>query len=420
MKYPSLALAAALSALAGGAAQAQTEVTVLRVAVNDEQQAYLEQIAEAFEAQNEGVTVRFEYVANEAYKSRLPTLLQSEARPDVFYSWGGQTVVEQVEAGFLQPIDALLPEGFADTIPEAGLQAYSVDGQLYGLPQYATEVVFWTNTALTDQAGVDIEAIASWDDFLAAVQTLKDAGVTPIVAGGQDKWPLHFYWSYLALRQGGPTVITDAMAGENGGFENEAFIAAGREFQRLTELEPFQPGYIATTYETASGMFADGAGAFHLMGDWDYLPMRERSTSGDGLPDEQLAIISFPAVADPVAPGGEAATLGGINGWAVSNSAEPEAVEFLAFMMNAENQREAGRQELFIPIAEGTADEMENPFYIEVAEHIAASSFHQIFLDQFLGASVGATINDISADLAQGVMTPEDAAAQVQEAWDFR
>lgn len=112
--------------------------------------------------------------------------------------------------------------------------------------------------------------------------------------------------------------------------------------------------------------------------------------------------------------------MGGINGWAISNSAEPEAVAFLAFMMNAENQREAGRQELFIPIAEGSADQMENAFYIEVAQHIADSSYHQIFLDQFLGASVGAAINDISADLAQGVITPEDAAAQVQEAWDFR
>lgn len=420
MKYPTAALAAAIAVLAGPAAFAQTEITVLRVAVNDEQEAYLAAIAEAFEAQNEGVTVNFEYVANEAYKSRLPTLLQSNARPDIFYSWGGETLVEQAAAGFLQPIDDLLPEGFSDTIPEAGLQAFSVDGALYGVPQYATEVVFWTNTALTDQAGIDIDAIQSWDDFLAAVQTLKDAGITPIVVGGQDKWPLHFYWSYLALREGGPEIIASAMAGDNGGFEAEPFVAAGRQFQRLTEMEPFQPGFISTTYETASGMFADGAGAFHLMGDWDYLPMRERSTSGEGLPDDQLAIISFPAVSDPVAPGGDTATLGGINGWAVSNSAEPEAVEFLAFMHNAENQREAGRQELFIPIAIGTADEMANPFYITVAEHIEASSHHQIFLDQFLGASVGATINDISADLAQGVLTPEDAAAQVQEAWDFR
>lgn len=420
MNYPTAALAAAIAVIAGQAAHAQVQIDVLRVVVNPEQEAYLEQIARDFEAQNEGVTVRFEYVANEAYKARLPTLLQSNAAPDIFYSWGGQTVVEQVEAGFLQPIDAHLPEGFRETIPEAGLQAYEVEGQLYGLPQYATEVVFWTNTALAEQAGIDYAAIETWDDFLAAVQQAKDAGLTPIIAGGQDKWPLHFYWSYLALREGGPNVVTDAMAGENGGFENEAFIEAGRKFQALAEMDPFQPGYISTTYETASGMFADGAGVFHLMGDWDYLPMRERSTSGEGLPDDQLAIISFPAVESPVAEGGNDATLGGINGWAVTANAEPEAVEFLAFMMNAENQREAGAQQLFIPIAVGTSDGMENPFYVQVAQNIEASSYHQIFLDQYLGASVGATINDISADLAQGSITPEDAAAQVQESWDFR
>jgi raffinose/stachyose/melibiose transport system substrate-binding protein len=420
MNYPTAALAAAIAVIAGQAAHAQVQIDVLRVVVNPEQEAYLEQIARDFEAQNEGVTVRFEYVANEAYKARLPTLLQSNAAPDIFYSWGGQTVVEQVEAGFLQPIDDHLPEGFRETIPEAGLQAYEVEGHLYGLPQYATEVVFWTNTALAEQAGIDYEAIETWDDFLAAVQQAKDAGLTPIIAGGQDKWPLHFYWSYLALREGGPNVVTDAMAGENGGFENEAFIEAGRKFQALAEMEPFQPGYISTTYETASGMFADGAGVFHLMGDWDYLPMRERSTSGEGLPDDQLAIISFPTVEGPVAEGGNDATLGGINGWAVTANAEPEAVEFLAFMMNAENQREAGAQQLFIPIAVGTSDGMENPFYVQVAQNIEASSYHQIFLDQYLGASVGATINDISADLAQGSITPEDAAAQVQESWDFR
>jgi raffinose/stachyose/melibiose transport system substrate-binding protein len=74
-------------------------------------------------------------MSNEAYQARLPTLLQSDAHPDIFYSWGGQTVVEQVEAGFLQPIDDLLPEGFCETLPQAGLQAYEVEGKLYGLPQ---------------------------------------------------------------------------------------------------------------------------------------------------------------------------------------------------------------------------------------------------------------------------------------------
>ncbi|PJE26918.1 carbohydrate ABC transporter substrate-binding protein, CUT1 family [Pseudooceanicola antarcticus] len=420
MKH-TVAMAALLAGLASaGGAMAQTEINVLRVTVNEEQEAYYEQIAEAFEAEHEGVNVTFEYIANEAYKSKLPTLLQSNARPDIFYSWGGQTLVEQAEAGFLQPISSMLSESFVETIPEAGLTAYSVDGTLYGLPLYATEVIFWTNKALTDQAGIDLDAIKTWEDFLGAVQTLKDADITPIVVGGQDKWPVHFYWSYLALREGGKDIISQAMAGEDGGFENEAFVAAGEDFQELVALEPFQPGYMGTTYETASGMFADGAGAFHLMGDWDYLPMRERSTSGEGLPDDQLAIVNFPAISDPVAEGGDAATLGGINGWAVTNSAEPEAVEFLAYMLSAENQREGARQQLFIPIVKGTGDALDNPFYAKVSKDIEDSSYHQIFLDQFLGASVGATVNDISADLAQDAITPEEAAAQVQEAWSFR
>ena len=104
--------------------------------------------------------------------------------------------------------------------------------------------------------------------------------------------------------------------------------------------------------------------------------MRERSTSGKGLPDDQLAIISFSAVSDPVAEGGNDATLGGINGWAVTSSAEPKAVAFLAFMTNAENQCKAGQQQLFIPIADGSSEGMDNPFHVQVAQNIANSSFH--------------------------------------------
>jgi raffinose/stachyose/melibiose transport system substrate-binding protein len=393
---------------------------VLRVQPGDAEQAFYAEVEQRYEEAKAEVDVVFEYIANEAYKAKLPTMLQSDARPDIFYSWGGETLREQAEAGFLESIGDAVPEEVKQTFPEAALNAYTVDGNLYGLPLYATEVVFWVNTDLTEQAGVDHTAIETWDDFLGAVQTLKDAGVTPIVAGGQDKWPLHFYWSYLALREGGPGVVTAAMEGENGGFEAEAFVEAGRDFQELTEMEPFQPGFMGTTYETASGMFADGQGAFHLMGDWDYLPMRGRSASGEGLSDDQLAITSFPVVEDPVSPGGESATLGGMNGWAVAAGADPEAVDFLTFLLNQEHQAEMAEQGIFIPIVKNAEQALDNPFFQQVAQDIAQSGYHQIFLDQFLGASVGATVNDISAELAQGDITPEEAAARVQEAWDFR
>ena len=56
----------------------------------------------------------------------------------------------------------------------------------------------------------------------------------------------------------------------------------------------------------------------------------------------------------------------------------------------------------------------------KVAKDIDQASYHQTFLDQDLGVSVGATVNDISNDLAQGVTSPEEAAERVEEAWQFR
>ena len=416
--YATTAIAVALAA--GAAHAQQTEINILRVQPSDPEQAFYAEVEAAYEAQNPDVDVVFEYIANEAYKSKLPTLLQSDARPDIFYSWGGETLREQSEAGFLRPISDVVPDDILTLFPEAALNTYTVDGSLVGLPLYATEVVFWVNTDLTEQAGVDHTTIETWDDFLGAVQTLKDAGITPIVAGGQDKWPVHFYWSYLALREGGPGVVTTAMTGENDGFENEAFVAAGQDLEKLVALEPFQPGVMGTTYETASGMFADGEGAFHLMGDWDYLPMRGRATDGVGLSDEQLAIMRFPTISDPVTKGGDGATLGGINGWAVTADASDQAVDFLTFLLNTDNQKTIAERGIFIPIVEGADEALPNAFFQQVAQDIQQSDYHQVFLDQFLGASVGATVNDVSADLIAGATTPEEAAERVQEAWDFR
>ncbi|WP_299839463.1 extracellular solute-binding protein [uncultured Jannaschia sp.] len=416
--YATSALALILGA--GTASAQQTEVNILRVQPGDEEQAFYAEVEAAYEAEHPDIDVVFEYIANEAYKSKLPTLLQSDARPDVFYSWGGETLREQAEAGFLRSIGDVVPEDVLATFPQAALDAYTVDGELHGLPLYATEVVFWVNTDLTEQAGVDHTTIQTWDDLLAAVQTLKDAGVTPIIAGGQDKWPVHFYWSYLALREGGPDVVTAAMEGSDTTFESEPFVAAGEDMEELVALDPFQPGVMGTTYETASGMFADGQGAFHLMGDWDYLPMRGRATDGVGLSDDQLAIMRFPTISDPVTEGGDGATLGGINGWAVSADASDEAVDFLTFLLNQDNQETVAERGIFIPIVEGADSALTNPFFQQVASDIQNSDYHQVFLDQYLGASVGATVNDVSADLIAGATTPEEAAARVQEAWDFR
>ncbi|SEL97900.1 ABC transporter substrate-binding protein [Halomonas caseinilytica] len=412
-----MAAMAAASSLTSGVAVADTTVNVLRVEVSDAEKQYYNEVVAEYEARHPDVNVEFDYIANEAYKTRLPTLLQSDQRPDIFYSWGGEGLRDKVNAGFVRDLTEPMQEGWQVLYPDSAVSPFTLDGRIYGAPLYATVVGFWANTALTEQAGIDVEAIETWEQLENAVVTLREAGITPVVVGAKDGWPMHFYWGYLATRLAGGNGIEAAKAGEEGGFTNEDFVRAGEMLQEFAELDPFQSGFMTTTYERASGMFGDGEAALHLMGDWDYLPSKERSVSGEGVPDEDLAFIRFPEI-----PGGagNAHSFGGMNGFAVTQGAPDEAIDFLRFLLNEDNQREAARRGIFVPVAKGSEEALMTPYARKVADILADSSFHQVFLDQALGTSVGATVNNISTDLAQGVITPEEAVERIAEAWQFR
>ncbi|MBB4120608.1 ABC transporter substrate-binding protein [Martelella radicis] len=414
-----LALTTAISTLMASAAYAaETEINMLSITVNPNVRAYFEEIEKAFEASNPGVDVVISYQDDESFKTRLPTLLQSSSRPDIFYSWGGGVFREQARAGVLEDIGAMASEECKATFSQAGLGAFSAEGVLHGLPEYASEVVVWYNKDLAAEAGIDAEGIATWQQFLDAVETAKKAGVTPIVAGGKDKWPLQMYYGLLALRMAGGEAIAAAGEGEDGGFSNPVFVDVGNKFLELVALEPFQTGFMDASYDQATGLFGDGKGLFHVMGNWDYGSSKAASTSGEGLSNEQLGVISFPMVEG--GGGDPAETLGGINGWLVTKGASQEAVDFLCFAMNKENQTKAGAEGYWIPVAKGASEAISNPYFAKISEDLSASPYHQLFLDQAFGASVGGTINDAAADLASGATDPEEAAARIEEARMFQ
>ena len=97
------ALVAALT-LTAGAAAAQTTIRWLHLEVNPAQVKIWEEVARDFEAKNPGVKVEMQFLENEAYKAKLPTMLQSKDRPHIIYSWAGGVLKSQVEAGVLEDI----------------------------------------------------------------------------------------------------------------------------------------------------------------------------------------------------------------------------------------------------------------------------------------------------------------------------
>ena len=79
----------------------------------------------------------------------------------------------------------------------------------------------------------------------------------------------------------------DAEAGKDGGFKNPAFVEAGKQLKELSDLEPFQEGWLGTLFPASAGMFGDGKGAMDLMGNWLLGMQGENAADGKGFPPDQ-------------------------------------------------------------------------------------------------------------------------------------
>jgi len=408
------AIAAAGLLLTAGAAAAQTTIKWMHLEVNPNQVKIWEDVAHDFEAKNPGVKIEMQFLENEAYKAKLPSMLQSKDRPHIIYSWAGGVLKSQIEAGVLEDITAAIAD-HKDNLAPAAVSAFTDNGKIYGIPFAQSQVGFFYNKELMAKAGVDGAQIKTWDDLLDAVKKLKAAGITPLLVGGADKWPLHFYWTHLAVRAGGKAAFDAALRGENGGFEGETFVRSGQLFKQLVDLQPFQNGFLGFKNPQAVGAFGDGKAAMTLAISVIYTQQRSLSADKKGISDDNLGWFAFPTVAG--GKGDPTDTLGGINGWLVTKGAPKETVAFLKSFVSLDVQKRLAAGGFLVPVFKGADEGLASPLIRNVAQNLARSKYHQNYYDQSLGPSVGRVVNDVTAEIAGGTMTPEAAAKAIQEAY---
>ncbi|MBW9052763.1 ABC transporter substrate-binding protein [Rhizobium mesosinicum] len=419
-RIASMAVATGMLLAGAGAASATTAVKWLHLESDPKNVAVWEDIAKKYEAQHPDVDIQMQFLENEAFKAKLPTMLQSDDVPDFFFSWGGGVLKQQSETGALQDLTtALDADGgkLRNAYTPASVDGLTFDGKTWAIPYKVGLVSFFYNKALFAKAGVKAEDIKSWSDFLEAVKKIKAAGIVPIAGGGGEKWPIHFYWSYLVMREGGQKVFEAAKNGEGEGFLDPAIIKAGDDLAELGKLEPFQPGYLGATWPQTLGVFGDGKAAMILGFEATEANQRKNAGDGKGLAPDNIGRFDFPAVDGGA--GKPTDTLGGLNGWAVTKKASKEAIDFLAFLTNAENERAMAKLGMLLPVAVGADDGVVNPLLAESAKELAASTWHQNFFDQDLGAAVGRVVNDVAVEIVSGQMNSKDGAQMIQDAFEL-
>ncbi len=367
-------------------------------------------MADQYMEDNPNVTITINVMENEAFKAAIQTNLQAGDIPDIFQSWGGGVLRQQVEAGAVRDISDLTADWIGDLNP-AAVELHQIDGAQYGVPYNAGVVGIWYNQDLFEEAGLDAPA-DTWEGLLEQVQTLKDAGITPIAVGAGDKWPAHFWYSYLMIRAGGGEAMEEIA--ETQDFTADHVITAGELVGELVALEPFQEGFLGAPWDAPdgeAGVMAQEGAAMDLMGQW--APGTFRSQLGvtpeEGLP-WNIGWAPFPSVEGGAGSATEA--LGGVDGFAVGADAPDEAVDFLRFITNTENQ-EIWAQNTGLPVNPEAFDAVEDEAMQDVLAGLQEATFMQLFLDQFFSPEVGAEINDQTALLFAGEVTPEEAAEAI-------
>jgi raffinose/stachyose/melibiose transport system substrate-binding protein len=400
-------------------AWSQTVVRMLHIEDDPEKVTLWEHIAREYEAKHPNVRIQLSHMDNQSFKVWLPALLKSSERPNIIHSWGGGVFQELVDAGELKDISAQMRGEWGESLDPKGLAAFTTpQGAVYGAPLKVDPQVVWYNKALFEKAGIKAADIKSYGDFLEAVKKLKAAGMTPIAVGAGDQWPLHFYWTMLALRLGGKEAFETAYNRTGEGFDSPTFVKAAEMFKELIDLKPFQPDFLRANYRDAAAYFGDGKAAMHFQGPYDYINQRLFSSNGKGIPEEQLGYFTFPMVEG--GKGNPDDTLGAIVGWLVTKNSPDEAVDFLRFFLNKDHQTEMARRNMHIPTTKGSAEALQNPLLKRLAEDFERSSYLQVVYDQKLGRGGGMMVNELSAALAAGSITPKEAAQGLQEEWQLK
>ncbi|MER7456914.1 extracellular solute-binding protein [Micromonospora sp. NPDC126480] len=374
---------------------------------------YWEKVAKDFSAKHPTVTIEIEAIeTNQLQRTRLPAALLSNDPPDIFQSWGGGEIREQVEADYLKEITDQVKTEVADI--GSATEIWAVDGKQYGLPYRMGIEGIWYNKDMFAKAGITAPP-STFEELNEAVTKLKAINVIPIALGAGDKWPAAHWWYNFALRA--CSIDTLKKASTDKVFDDPCFVKAGQDLKAFIDTEPFQPNFIATPGQndptSANGLLANGKAAMELMGDWN------RGTL-DTVAADKAALGKFlgwfPVPAISGSAGDPKAALGGGDGFACAKNAPAECVEFLKYIVSPEVQKGYAETGTGLPVAKGAADGVTDPALKSILEATSSASYVQLWLDTAYGSTVGTAMNDAIVAIFAGNGTPEQVVEAMKAA----
>ena len=226
-------------------------------------------VQEVFAQQHPGIEIINAVIAGGAGSNAnavLATRMTGGDPPDTYQIHGGAELIETwVKTGFTESLaDFYAERGLADKFPQGIIDLVSYEGAPYSVPVGVhRNGVLWSNSAVLAANG--IEQPATWDEFFAAADTLKAAGVTPLALGDIDKWAGVNLFEQILLSHLGAEDYRGVWAGTVPWTDTRVTDAL-TTFARV--LDHVNEDHATLSWDQAAGKVLDGSAAFNVMGDW--------------------------------------------------------------------------------------------------------------------------------------------------------
>ena len=228
----------------------------------------------------------------------------------------GFDILDWAEEGALADLNAVAAEeGWDDVVPEALQYFAKHDGKWISAPVnvHSTNWV-WANKQIMDDLG--IAQPTTWDEFVAAMQTVKDAGLTALGHGG-EAWQETTMFDGVAMSAGGPDFYKAAFIDlDPEALSSDTMVET---FNRMATLRGFvDDNFSGRAWNLASAMVINGEAAFQIMGDW----AKGEFINAGQVPGEDFLCFRVPGSEGTVTFNSDQFAMFGVEGAAASDQAE--------------------------------------------------------------------------------------------------
>ncbi len=323
---------------AGGARD--TDETILRIGTASNGPgmiAVYDEVMAEFEATHPGVKVIWDRSAGDDYQfTGLPSLLESDNPPDIFFEWGGARVKNHYIDGEAMDISDLAAK-LAPSINESAWTGSVYDGGTYMIPQnHDITIQIWYDKDVFNDLGLSVPT--TWNEFISVADAIVAAGKTPFVMGNADAWVTGNFVGLFLYRMAGDEKAEAILNLEKGtSLDDPDFVKALQYAYEMAQKGYFNSDMNTLGYEESFARMFDGSSVMYPLGSW--YPDEVIGLMGLDFDDVNHDYFMLPQFPD--GKGSSGSVLGLNNGFCIYSGTENKelAYEFLTLLMSEKFQR---------------------------------------------------------------------------------